>query len=99
MQRKPAVSFCLPRRSPTQAGFPPSALQPWSLSRVYSVRARRMEPQRRDERREKSEGEGVQPNHYSVTDVQMPGNGPPLRPSQCNTQESRISSKIHGEGT
>jgi hypothetical protein len=38
------------------------------LSRVCSVGVRTKEPQRRDGRREKSEGVGAQTNHVSVTD-------------------------------
>ena len=53
-----------------------------ALSRVASVEARAKEPQRRDERREESGGEGAQNDHLSVTDSQVTETGLSLRPSR-----------------
>ena len=64
------------------------------LSRLDSVGTRAKEPQRRDERREESGGEGAPTNHLSVTDSQATETGLSRRPSQCKRPESRNSSKI-----
>jgi hypothetical protein len=53
-----------------------------ALSRVYSAGACAKEPQRREERREKKEGEGAQSDYPSVTDSQLAGTGRSLRPSR-----------------
>src|ERR1017187_3966522 len=50
------------------------------LSRVCSVGVRTKEPQRRDGRREKSEGVGAQPNHVSVTEHRGAEQGCPVNP-------------------
>jgi PAS domain S-box-containing protein len=52
------------------------------LSRLDAVGTRAKEPQRRDERREESGGEGVHTNHLSVTDSQVTETGLSLRPSR-----------------
>ncbi|MGO8931093.1 MAG: tetratricopeptide repeat protein [Limisphaerales bacterium] len=57
-------------------------LRRFAPGRVYSVGAGGREPQRRDERREKSEGEGAQTDHFSVTDLQAAETGLSLRPSR-----------------
>ena len=49
--------------------------------RVYPLEARAKEPQGRDDRGEKSAGEGAQTNHLAVTDFQAAENGLPPRPS------------------
>jgi|CZKM01.1.fsa_nt_gi hypothetical protein len=72
-------------------------------SRVYSVGARAKEPQRRDERREESEGEGAQSNHLLVTDSQVTETGLSLRPSRLcgltaipSTAPLRVSISLDG---
>ena len=57
-------------------------LRRFAPGRVYSVGAGGRGPQRRDERREKSEGEGAQTDHFSVTDLQAAETGLSLRPSR-----------------
>jgi len=64
------------------------------LSRVYSVQAPENEPQRRDERRGKSEGRGGQNNHLLMMDIRVTGTGLSLRPSQCKRLETRILDKV-----
>jgi hypothetical protein len=71
--------------------------------RVCSVGARAKEPQRREERREESEGEVAQSNHFSVTDSQVTETGPSLRPSRLcgltalpSTASSRFSLFLDG---
>jgi Flp pilus assembly protein TadD len=54
----------------------------WGLSRVYSRGTRTKEPQRRDERRDESGGEGDQAIHLSGTDSQVTENGLALRSSR-----------------
>ena len=51
-----------------------------ALSRFYSVGAWGKEPQRREERREKWEGEAAPATHLSVTDSQVTEIGLSLRP-------------------
>ena len=48
------------------------------LSRVHSVGVRTKEPQRRDERGEKSQVQGAHTNHFSVMDLHVTGTGLPL---------------------
>ena len=59
----------------------------WALSallnRVGAVGALTKEPQRRDERRERSGKEGAQANHLSVTDLQVTETGLSLH---CNSR-------------
>ena len=50
---------------------PAPHLVPGALSGVYSVKAVTMEPQRREERREKGEGARARTNHFAVTDLQV----------------------------
>jgi apolipoprotein N-acyltransferase len=58
------------------------ALARLCLSRVDVVGAWGKEPQRREERRDKSEGEGGQGDHLSVTGSQVTEIDPPLRASR-----------------
>jgi len=52
------------------------------LDSIDSARACAKEPQRRDDRREKSGGEGAETEHLAVTDFQVAENGLPPRPSR-----------------
>jgi hypothetical protein len=52
------------------------------LRRVYSVGARAIEPQRREERREESDGEGAPTDALSATGLQAAEGGLSLRPSR-----------------
>ena len=54
----------------------------WPLSRIHSVRVCAKEPQRREERREKNEDSGPQPNHPLGTDLQAAQTGLSLRSSR-----------------
>ena len=64
-------------RPPARAASSPAA-----LSRNHVVDGSPVKPQRRDERREKGEGEAAQANHLSVTDSQVTGIGLSLH---CNS--------------
>jgi hypothetical protein len=76
--------------------------------RVYSAGARAKQPQRRDERREESGGEGARSDHLSATDSQVTATGPSLRssrlcglPAPPSTASLRLSEKekqIHDAG-
>src|ERR1035441_5449127 len=52
------------------------------LSRVYSVGATTIEPQRREERREKGNGEGARTDALSATGFHLAESGLSLRPSR-----------------
>ena len=52
------------------------------LSRVYSVGARTIEPQRREERREEGNGEGARTDALSATGFHLAESGLSLRPSR-----------------
>src|ERR1035438_3053402 len=63
-----------------------------NLSRIHSMGACAKEPQRREGRREKSEGKGPQFNHRLVTDLQAAEAGPSLRSSRfCGLMGLRSS--------
>src|ERR1035441_7726127 len=62
------------------------------LSRACSLGARRKEPQRRDERKEKNGGKGAQPNHLPVTDLRVTD-----LPLHCNSRDcSQPAKKLFG---
>ena len=71
-----------PQRSVVLSRFARVERRASALSRVYSVGAWGKEPQRREERREKWEGEAATANHLSVIDSQVTEIGLSLRPSR-----------------